>query len=107
MPLSRFLTNVACDFLLIQAVLTSQASVGPNHMGSRYARLLHMLWSKVPKRVEPRDQPRQQNIDPQLQQPQGFLPNNFNMEGLTPNSLPQNGTFRYVAWFWPHQKPKC
>lgn len=39
-----------------------RASVGANHMGSRYARLLQLLWRKAPKR----SQPPRQSIDSRL-----------------------------------------
>lgn len=39
-----------------------RASVGANHMGSRYARLLQLLWRKAPKR----SQPTRQSIDSRL-----------------------------------------
>lgn len=39
-----------------------RASVGANHMGSRYARLLQLLWRKAPKRnTNPNPNPNQQS----------------------------------------------
>ena len=43
-----------------------KASMGSNHMGSRYARLLTMLWRKAPKRTDPREVHRQ-SIDTRMQ----------------------------------------
>jgi hypothetical protein len=63
--------------MIIQTIERLQkASVGSNHMGSRYARLLQMLWRKAPKRTDPRESHRQ-SIDTRMQG-QGILqdPNN-------------------------------
>ena len=62
-----------------------KASVGSNHMGSRYARLLQMLWRKAPKRTEPREAHRH-SIDSRLQG-QGLPqdPNNPGPANFTPN----------------------
>jgi len=75
-----------------------KASVGPNHMGSRYAQLLHLLWRKAPKRVELRAQPQQQNLDPQLHQPSGFDPSQFSgsIQAMNGTSSQQNGTFSWL-----------
>jgi hypothetical protein len=69
-------------------------------MGSRYAQLLHLLWRKATKRVETRDQTQQPNIDPELQKPQGFDPNQFSgMQGINGTGLQHNGTFRHASMF--------
>lgn len=53
--------------MIIQTIERLQkASVGSNHMGSRYARLLQMLWRKAPKRTDPRESHRQ-SIDTRMQ----------------------------------------
>jgi hypothetical protein len=82
-----------------------KASIGSNHMGSRYARLLQLLWRKAPKRTDPREAHRQ-SIDTRMQEPsqpepsgqQNFAPNQqFNMDmnqgqmGLAPP-----GTFSWL-----------
>jgi hypothetical protein len=43
-----------------------KASMGSNHMGSRYARLLTMLWRKAPKHTDPRGA-HHQTIDTRIQ----------------------------------------
>jgi hypothetical protein len=46
-----------------------KASAGANHMGSRYSRLLQLLWRKSPKKRQPKEKPRPQSIDSILQPP--------------------------------------
>jgi hypothetical protein len=58
-----------------------KASMGNNHMGSRYARLLQLLWRKAPKRIDPREAHRQ-SIDTRM------LPPHQNQGD--PNNLPAN-----------------
>jgi hypothetical protein len=57
-----------------------KASMGSNHMGSRYARLLQMLWRKAPKRTDAREVHRQ-SIDMRMQglpqDPNNSGPSNF------------------------------
>ena len=56
--------------MIIQTIERLQkASMGNNHMGSRYARLLQLLWRKAPKRTDPRESHRQ-SIDARMQAPQ-------------------------------------
>jgi len=43
-----------------------KASTGANHMGSRYSRLLQLLWLKAPKCKDPRDTTHLQGIDSRL-----------------------------------------
>ena len=86
-----------------------KASMGNNHMGSRYARLLQLLWRKAPKRTDPADahrqsidtrmQPPRQNQDPN--NPPGFDPSQqqFNMGmnqmgGISAPAAP--GTFSWL-----------
>jgi hypothetical protein len=44
-----------------------KASAGANHMGSRYSRLLQLLWRKGLKKRPPKEKPRPQSIDSILQ----------------------------------------
>jgi hypothetical protein len=80
-----------------------KASVGANHMGSRYARLLQMLWRKAPKASDPRlnQKPPLQSMDgriapmhPNTSSPQqNFDPNQqqFNMAPMNNVSMHSNG----------------
>jgi hypothetical protein len=65
-----------------------KASMGSNHMGSRYARLLQMLWRKAPKRTDPRESHRQ-SIDTRMQG-QGPPPDSNNP---TPPNFDRNQQF--------------
>lgn len=47
-----------------------RASVGANHIGSRYARLLQLLWRKVPQRSDLRETQHRQGIHSTLTTPQ-------------------------------------
>jgi hypothetical protein len=58
-----------------------KASMGTNHMGSRYARLLQLLWRKAPKRTDPRDSHRP-SIDTHMQ------PSHQNQDPNNPNAGP-------------------
>jgi len=83
-----------------------KASVGANYMGSRYARLLQLLWRKAPKRSDPRDTPHVQSIDrrPKVPQDHGqsgpqssFDPNNFNgMGGVSNVGIAASRTFSWL-----------
>jgi hypothetical protein len=88
-----------------------KASVGANHMGSRYARLLQLLWRKPPKRNGRVGDLRHQSIDGRFNtpatinpndnsQPQNFDPNNFNsgMGGMGGINAPINGTGSGFSW---------
>jgi hypothetical protein len=91
-----------------------KASVGANHMGSRYARLLQLLWRKPPKRNGRVGDLRHQSIDGRFNaptavnqndnsQPQNFDPNNFNagmggMGGTSGMNPPLNGTGAGFSW---------
>ncbi|TAQ86504.1 hypothetical protein B7494_g5176 [Chlorociboria aeruginascens] len=81
-----------------------KASVGSNHMGSRYARLLQLLWRKVLKRTSTHSTPHPQSIDSHLQAPQNgqpshpqhsFDPNAFNVGGSMV-IFPSTGTFSWL-----------
>jgi hypothetical protein len=56
----RHMVNKTIDVL-------QKASAGANHMGSRYSRLLQLLWRKSPKKRPPKEKPRPQSIDSILQ----------------------------------------
>ncbi|KAG9237316.1 hypothetical protein BJ875DRAFT_370253, partial [Amylocarpus encephaloides] len=90
-----------------------KASVGANHMGSRYARLLQMLWRKAPKRARNKQQNKssidgrlnaatqntsnigQSQFDPNAQFP-GHLAMNNNI-GLSGQFQPRpSGTFSWL-----------
>lgn len=81
-----------------------KASVGANHMGSRYARLLQLLWRKAPKPTNhSQDTPYPQSIDSRLQAPQntpGFDQNYMGNNGMsiTPVGFnpPPTGTFSWL-----------
>lgn len=88
-----------------------KASVGANHMGSRYARLLQLLWRKPPKRNGRVGDLRNQSIDGRFNtpatinpndnsQPQNFDPNNFNggMGGMGGMNAPINGSGSGFSW---------
>lgn len=60
-----------------------KASMGHNHMGSRYARLLQMLWRKAPKRADPREAHRQ-SIDTRM------VPPHQNQDPNDPDAGPAN-----------------
>ncbi|KAL3420567.1 C6 transcription factor [Phlyctema vagabunda] len=82
-----------------------KASVGPNHMGSRYSRLIQMLWRKPPKANQ--DATRHQSIDGRLKAPENELPttilNVYNpntafdmgMTNMATTNVP-NGTFSWL-----------
>jgi hypothetical protein len=64
-----------------------KASVGANHMGSRYARLLRLLWRKPPKRNGGREPQQQATINSRMnaQLPQDLSSNNFQNQQFDPN----------------------
>ncbi|RDW91616.1 hypothetical protein BP5796_02781 [Coleophoma crateriformis] len=88
-----------------------KASAGANHMGTRYSRLIQMLWRKSPKggKNNNGDTVHQQTIDGRLQDsnkvdvvsnlPTVYDPNsafnNMGMKGLAPTNAP-NGTFSWL-----------
>jgi hypothetical protein len=69
-----------------------KASIGTNHMGSRYARLLRMLWRKAPKRPrDPQQRPNPSNWNPAISNPSASTQqpsSTFNPSGQYP--LPLN-----------------
>lgn len=88
-----------------------KASAGMNHMGSRYARLLQLLWRKTPKYNKLRDPPPSQNRDTQPKVSYhtngsgatAFAASNFNNGALAKNhannaEVPSNapGTFSWL-----------
>lgn len=79
-----------------------KASMGPNHMGSRYARLLQLLWRKAPKRTEPREA-RKQSIDTRMQPPQD--PNNPGPQDFDPTQFPSMGINQGVGQMAPLAPP--
>jgi hypothetical protein len=54
-----------------------KASVGANHMGSRYARLLQLLWRKPPKRNGAQKHQQQSTIDSRISPALQANPSNF------------------------------
>jgi hypothetical protein len=89
-----------------------KSSVGANHIRSRYARLLQLLWRKAPKRSELRETQNQQSMANRVAVPQDHgqsgpqsnlnLPDSAGMRGInTVNSTPP-GTFSWLdldaAW---------
>lgn len=83
-----------------------KASVGANHMGSRYARLLQLLWRKPPQRSDLRETQHQQSIDSRVTAPQdhgqsgpqsNFDPTNVSgMGGMNNVSLTPSVTFSWL-----------
>src|SRR5258708_7418187 len=67
-----------------------KASVGANHMGSRYARLIQLLWRKAPIPTDQRKPSMPQPMDGNFKQqytdpssfPPGFAPNQGNMGNM-------------------------
>lgn len=87
-----------------------KASVGANHMGSRYSRLIQLLWRKSPKAANHGDASQRQSIDTRLRGPENgdtgtssnltsaYDPNaQFNM-GMNNMARPNaaNGTFSWL-----------
>jgi hypothetical protein len=77
-----------------------KASVGANHMGSRYARLIQLLWRKAPIPADQRKPPMPQPIDGHLKQQYtdpsfgpGFDPNHGNMGNM---EFTPSGTFSWL-----------
>lgn len=89
-----------------------KASFGANHMGSRYARLLQLLWRRAPKRSDLRETQHQQSIVNRVSTPQdhsqsgpqsNFDTTNFSGMGGTNNvGFTPSGTFSWLdldaAW---------
>ena len=83
-----------------------KASVGANHMGSRYARLLQLLWRIAPKRTDLRETQHRQSINGRVTTPQdhgqsesqpNFDPTNFSGMGGVNNVGPTpSGTFSWL-----------
>ena len=83
-----------------------KASVGANHMGSRYSRLLQLLWRKHPKANGRRDSMHPQSIDNRLQGNEtgetsgapGFNSNGFNGMGMGGVGMPPHppNTFSWL-----------
>jgi hypothetical protein len=83
-----------------------KASVGANQIGSRYSRLLQLLWRKAIKCDDPSAAPQSQNIDSKFKSPQdpatsdtpsNFHPNNFNgTRGMNNVDLTPSGPFSWL-----------
>ena len=94
--------------MISQAVKRLQkASVGANHMGSRYARLLQLLWRKAPQRSDLQETQHWQRIDSRATAPQdhgqsgsqsNLNPTNFSgmWGGMNNVSLTPSGTFSWL-----------
>jgi hypothetical protein len=78
-----------------------KASVGANHMGSRYARLIQLLWRKAPIPTDHRKPSMPQPMDGNFKQqytdpssfPPGFAPNQGNMGNM---EFTPSGTFSWL-----------
>ncbi|KAE8452940.1 hypothetical protein EG329_012127 [Mollisiaceae sp. DMI_Dod_QoI] len=75
-----------------------RASVGANHMGSRYARLLQLLWRKTPKRAT---QQSHQSIDSRLS---ASTPNQNASSNPSDPSQPQNQNQNFDPSNFPMQQ---
>jgi hypothetical protein len=83
-----------------------KSSVGANHMGSRYARLLQLLWRKAPKRSDPKESQDQESMANRITVPQDHcqsepqsnlnLPNSSGMRGTNNLNLTPPGTFSWL-----------
>jgi hypothetical protein len=82
-------------------------SVGANHMGSRYARLLQLLWRKAPKRSDPRETQHPKSIDSRVSALQDHgesdpksdsnYPDSSGMRGMNTINLTSPGTFSWLG----------
>ncbi|KIM94301.1 hypothetical protein OIDMADRAFT_106749 [Oidiodendron maius Zn] len=93
-------------------ILLQKASFSANHMGSRYARLLQLLWRRAPKRSDLRETQHQQSIVSRVSTPQdhsqsgpqsNFDTTNFSGMGDMNNvGFTSSGTFSWLdlgaAW---------
>jgi hypothetical protein len=89
-----------------------KSSVGANHMGSRYARLLQLLWRKAPKRSDPRETQHQQGMENRVAALQDHdqsgtqsnpdLPDHSGTRSMNHVDLAPSGTFSWLdldaAW---------
>jgi hypothetical protein len=75
--------------------LLQKSSAGSNDMGSRYSRLLQLLWGRPPKKTQPRDKVHPQSIDnlliPVNNQP-NMVSNNQVYEPMSYNGLNMPGS---------------
>ena len=84
-----------------------KSSVGANHMGSRYARLLQLLWRKAPKRSDPRETQHPKSIDSRVSALQDHgesdpksdsnYPDSSGMRGMNTINLTSPGTFSWLG----------
>jgi len=77
--------------------LLQRASANPNDMGSRYSRLLHLLWRKTPMKADKigNTQPR---WDPSQMRPveNGQAPQGLAMSNLETNQLANHSAFSWL-----------
>jgi hypothetical protein len=99
--------RIVIRYMINQTIERLQkASVGANHMGSRYARLIQLLWRKVPQRNGLLETQHRQSIDSRVTAPQdhsksgpqsNFDPTNVGgMGGMGDEGLTSSGTFSWL-----------